>query len=410
MSQFCTTPPPGHPKIRLSVITWSSPELENVRRVAPKYYTDLVSALKEIPSKRRAFLVGVRPTEVYILNRWQEFVACIQIYYQQKLRIENFEFLCGEWVRRKHFERPGQKGNKHCCPRTLHQWAVAVCKAYHAVFNRPAVFKTWATLLPCWSKTQHAIMLAVPLYRTGEPKYWMGEHHLIAAWNKWFTVEDCVRISKDFANAVLTPEQQCVLIDKFLYETLTREGEALRHVISGQDDHNRTHIGLYHSNFSGHVYSNILSHGSSIADNAEQISGIVGFNDRQKNQSKWLNPTNNKWYLALDDSVPLDWENKSIKYMTNRWMLSVIFKYEIPKSASEIDIKNKWRPVFPPLSDPDSWYNVTKSEIDKVRRVVYKGIVPEFALGLVSGHCWRGGQPAPRSFALSAANLQAWRR
>jgi hypothetical protein len=98
--------------------------------------------------------------------------------------------------------------------------------------------------------------------------------------------------------------------------------------------------------------------------------------------------------------VPIDWENKSLKFMTNRWLLSVLFKYEIPKDATELDIKNKWRPLFPPLSDPNSWFNVTKAEIDSVRRVVYKDIVPSFALGLVSGHCWRGGQTAPCSFVI----------
>ncbi len=399
------------------MITWAATETEIAQCVPTKYYTDLVSVLKSIPASKLADLVGARPKKTYLVNRWREFTECVQVHYQLRLRDSRFEYLCSEWIRRKHYEKPGRKGNKHCGPGTVHLWAVAVCKAYHAVFKTPAVYKSWAFLMPNWTKIQYEVMRAVPLYRSAEHKYWMGECHIIRAWCKWFSYEDCVRITKDFENAVLTPEQYCILIDKFLYETLIREGEALRHVIKGEDDHNRTHIGLYHSNFTTHVYRSLLTHGSRISTDARdttnsgswefsavtiaKVCGIVGFNDRQKNQSRWLNPTNNKWYLSLDESVPAGWMKttgcQSLRYLTNRWMLCVLFKSKIAIDATEITIEDPWRPLFPPLSDPESWFNVTKKKIDSIRRVVYKGIVPDFALGLVSGHCWRGGQLAARA-------------
>ena len=385
-------PPPGHPKPKLSVITWESPDLTQRRSVPAKYYSDLVKFLKRIPDGTLSSIVGSSPSLVYIRNRWGEFIDCIQVYYQMKVRASNFEYLLGEWIRRKHFESPGRKGNVHCGPATLHLWAVACCKAFHAVTRPKDAWVGWEVHAPKWMDTQYDILKSVPLYRPGEPKYWMGELPLLRAWKSVFSVEDCVRISNDFANARLTPEQQCVLIDKFLYETLNREGEVLRHVIPGQAEHNRTHIELYHSNFCDKIGRDLLSHGSRLEKEARALAGVVGFNDRQKNQARSVKTTHNKWYLALDDATPEAWAGTSARFMTNRWMLSVLFGYDIPRDATEINVVDKWRPLFPPLSDPQSWYNVTKAEIDAVRRRVYSQIVPPDVLRLVSGHCWRGGQ------------------
>ncbi len=98
------------------------------------------------------------------------------------------------------------------------------------------------------------------------------------------------------------------------------------------------------------------------------------------------------------------------------FMLEVLFGVRIPAETGSLKfVCNGIRPLFPPLDRllkiddicnrlgkglhvsaseiAENLVNEEKTWFDKQRRVNFDGLVPDQMLHLVSGHCWRGGQP-----------------
>ncbi len=207
----------------------------------------------------------------------------------------------------------------------------------------------------------------------------------------------------------LTIQQRVWFVDRWLYETVSRQGEALRSApLSGANAGlSPEGIGLYWNNICPTIFSDTIAFGN------DPCHDIAGFNDAQKNQSaRIFEHINNKFVLNLDSKVPEKWKNTARADYTNLKFLSILIGYKIAPDDSELLLPDEGlAPVFPDLRYKGpymSLVNMSCNIANKYRREIYAGLVPDFALNKITGHCWRGGSQPARMRVFARLPLPWW--
>jgi len=428
----------GHPKKALCISSWDqSLTYIGPDRYQAKYYHKLISTVDNAKSANWQS-VSISNTAgssaaTYVKNRWYEFIDTIQTHYQSAVTKLNFPLLCGEWLKRKHHAQKGRKGADHCGIKTVQNWATAVCKGFTLNQNsrKRKHFKSYPGLLavlPNWGKICKEIKRAAPLRRAGEPKNWLRQSDLIQLWIEVFKKKK----RSDFQGLeTLNDGQYLALHDKFSYATCTRGGETVRVLKSNDPEHNRTHIGLYQNNLCSEIYDTDLKekYPTGLRDGvprgmARRPAGLVGWLDRQKNETMVSGDVHNKFYMELSDSIPQKYVDlyPCLGFCNNRFVIETLLNVRIPAGTTRIPMRSDGiAPLFPvkehvpminnlldcydrgdPIDPADLakyFVNVDKTWVDKIRKDVFKELISDpDRLANVSGHCWRGGlQPCALS-------------
>ena len=421
---------PGHPKSALEITAWDqSLVYDGPERYPSAFYRKIISTVEK--AKPRIWKIvsldysNDSAAITYVKNRWAEFVDNVQTLYQLPVTKKNFTLLCGEWLIRKHNLQPGRKGAEHCAISTVQRWATAVCKAFLVFRNarKRKNFIPYAGLtdtFPVWRDVCNTVKRAAPLRRIGEPKNWLRQRDLIHLWIKMFKGTE----REQFGGLdTLDDGQYFALHEMYAYGGCCRGGEIVRVHKSGDPEHNRTHIGLYHNNFGLKIYDNDYFDVYGLDQRCglprgmlRQPSGIVGWLDRQKNETMVSGDVHNKFYIELSDSIPAAYtkQYKCLEFCNHKFMIETLLGIRITPGMSILPVRSDGiSPLFPAraniphlnklldrydagesISEEDMatyFVNEEKSWFDSFRKVAFSGLVPVDKLANVSGHCWRGG-------------------
>ena len=399
---------------------WKAPPPSGDSFISGTHYRTLKRCVKRwrfyIPKLEG--LIGRSHGWTAVNNRWVEFVDTVRDYFNSKITMSTFGSLLLEFLKKRLAEKPGNLGKPHVAPSTFTGWATQVCMGWvlsnvnprsPSEVRQAVPFASVHDSIPNWIQKRREILSKLPMYTQSETKYRLGEVHLLGVWDKYFPLHVCKEFEKDFSAIKLTIEQQCVLIDKWMYETLAREGEVLRKHKRHKRTYNIQHIGLYVQHLSTQVLGELDRFASrtgnfarALADivkpktvelaasEASLCNGFVGANDRQKTRS-FSKTTHNKWHIPFRAPMPDSWKNTNREYFTNRFMLSILLKQNLMDNQVA-DLSDVGRPLFPDVSGTLGRFNVLKPKIDAVRARIYKPFVPRQYWSLIGGHGFRGGR------------------
>ena len=307
-----------------------------------------------------------------------------------------------EFVRIQFLNRKGYSGNPNTQNMTRYNWArdlvrfVSVVLHDHVRLGNTDMNKYIRKMLPNWHRHSTFIGLQAPLYRSKDAKFWSGEVLLMLGYDEAFPEGALDKITNWFQ---MNENQRVWFVDWIEYDLMMRQCEAIR--TSPRKTKSGKGMGLYWRDFSEQVFTDNISFGN------RSVGALRGFLDRQKNEtnSSKFQTINNKFVASLDDDVPPEWLNEkderlfNRRFCTRRKLWSVLLGYNILRTDKKILLPmSGLAPVFPEVpvdfkeGDPPPMYNMHKTQVDRIRRQVYAKYIPAWALGLLSGHCWRGGK------------------
>lgn len=310
-------------------------------------------------------------------------------------------FLTAHWL-----DTPGRGEGFYCQGPTRHMWCTHLCAAAAIFFDMDSTYKKckmarkafFKHLIPDWEAQSIIIQRLGPLWRGSAVKFWVGERVWWLGFDKAFPFWS--RLSEKFCLKDCNLLQTCCLVDWWLYNTLSRQGEVLRTKLLGAAG-NR-HLGLYWQNLANKdgVAPLIRDDALFACGWTDAIPryrgsvGIVGWFDHQKNDAcAAKNALNNRWVLNLSVEP-----SAAMCAIGTRADASNKKLFEVIRSLGSITLTDEYvelpylgNAIFPNMNSKEMvnlLLNLTAEQIEKIRQLLYEGVISARDLAQLSGHCW----------------------
>ena len=366
------------------------------RNEAAVYYKGVEEKVTKVGAYVWEHTLGLTKTKYKsICNLWKEMILFVKDEVSRVINVRTFFPLLCEFIRIKYLNTPGQNDNPHCGGSTKRTWvfklAVAYCISmgkYKTILGAPKTLIK--RTFPTWLSADRRIQLQVPLYRKRESKYWLGEGALMKAYDRLFPKGLTYISSLEQLNEL----QYCWMVDKWHYETMTRQNETCTTTTPnalGSGNFTRRNLGIYWDSVSPEIINDCTAYGKH-----DRCPGIVAYLDYQKNDAASIfTNINNKIIFNLEDRIPKRWRQKPARRScTNRKIISILLGYVVLTTDKELILPGR-SPIFQDYDYEGPFkgkINLFAKKLNELRKIIYKGIIPDWALDFLSGHVWRGGR------------------
>ena len=165
---------------------------------------------------------------------WDKFIDWCIGNASAKILLITFSSLASSFLKDRWLDTPGRGEGLLCQSTTRHNWCTHLCSAGAIFFDLDKVFRKckfahksfYKNLIPDWETKTLQIQNLGPLWRGATVKFWVGEGMWWRGFDRAFPKED--RLSSKYSLTDCNGIQICCLVDWWLYNTLSRQGEVVR--------------------------------------------------------------------------------------------------------------------------------------------------------------------------------------